>query len=223
MFPLFYRLPTHLKRTFQGRSLWVQLLMIVLTYLIVHSGFDWWYYVSTKNPLLFQALFPAVIIGGFIPMFGPFLLFLFALAVKNKRLVNTAWGLAQAALLGLGLSSFYKAFTGRAPPHLTNLTVDNSHGFHFGVLQGGVFWGWPSSHTTVAFAMAWTLIQLYPEKKWVKPLALLYAFYIGFGISISIHWFSEFVAGALLGTVLGIAIGQGFVQRFKAISPAEKK
>lgn len=217
MIPLFYRLLETMKSFYRGKFLLRQFLMIVLTILIVWSGFDWWYFVATKNPLLMQLLFPAVVIGAFVPMFGPAIILIVAVVQRNRRAVNTAWALAQAAMLGLGVSSFYKVFTGRIPPRLDNLVTDVSQGFQLGLFRGGAFWGWPSSHTTIAFAMAFTLIQLYPDKKWMKLVALIYAFYIGFGISISIHWFSEFVAGALLGSVIGTVIGRAFTTRFQEV------
>jgi membrane-associated phospholipid phosphatase len=217
MIPLFYRLIETIKGCYRGRFGLRQLLMIPLTLLVVWSGFDWWYFVVTKNPVVMQALFPAVLIGAFVPMFGPAILLFVAIVQRNRRVVNTAWALAQAAMLGLGISSFYKVFTGRIPPRLDNLVTDVSHGFQLGILRGGAFWGWPSSHTTVAFAMAFALIQLYPDKKWIKPIALIYAFYIGLGISVSIHWFSEFIAGALLGSVIGTVVGRAFTMRFQEV------
>jgi membrane-associated phospholipid phosphatase len=73
-----------------------------------------------------------------------------------------------------------------------------------------MFWGWPSSHTTVAFAMAACLITLYPGNKKLILFASLYAFYIGLGVSVTIHWFSEFVAGAIIGSVIGMVVGRSF-------------
>ena len=88
--------------------------------------------------------------------------------------------------------------------------MNSSHGFQFGFLKGGVFWGWPSSHTTVAFAMAACLIALYPKNRLLVFLAALYALYIGFSVSVSIHWLSEFVAGAIIGSVTGTVVGRSF-------------
>jgi membrane-associated phospholipid phosphatase len=88
--------------------------------------------------------------------------------------------------------------------------ADLSHVFRFGLLRGGVFWGWPSSHTTIAFAMAVTVFRLFPRQKWLGYLAITYAFYVGLGVSMTIHWFSDFVAGALVGTVIGVVVGTSF-------------
>ena len=112
--------------------------------------------------------------------------------------------------MGLLISSFYKALTGRpGPRHFTGPIIDASREFRFGFLRGGVFWGWPSSHTTVAFAMAIAIWKLF-DSKVVRLIALCLAFYIGMGVSLTIHWFSDFVAGAIIGAVIGRTAGDTF-------------
>jgi hypothetical protein len=54
------------------------------------------------------------------------------------------------------------------------------------------------------------LIMLWPKNKPLVAGALLYAFYIGLGVSMTIHWFSEFVAGAIIGSVIGTVVGGSF-------------
>ncbi|HTE48387.1 MAG TPA: phosphatase PAP2 family protein, partial [Candidatus Paceibacterota bacterium] len=76
-------------------------------------------------------------------------------------------------------------------------------------------WGWPSSHATIAFAVATTLFVLYPKNLAVRILALLSAFYIGIGVSMSIHWFSDFISGAILGSLIGFIVGRAFLARLK--------
>src|ERR1051325_6839214 len=148
---------------FSRRNLNWHLLAIVLTAIIVVGGFDWTYYSATRNDILNAILFPAVGLGFILPILGPAALLLFGAVKKNKRAVNTGLALWQAALLGLLLSFFYKAFTGRDHPQRYSIGGDVTRIFHFGFLRGGVFWGWPSSHTTVAFATAFTLFTLYPK------------------------------------------------------------
>jgi membrane-associated phospholipid phosphatase len=176
-------------------------LAVVLTYIIVASGFDWWYYTHTRDAMLQSWLFPAAVIGGLLPILLPIILFL----AKKK---NAAFAVAQAAIISLFISSFYKIFTGRIPPPFRSQSlVDISRQFNFGFLRDGMFWGWPSSHTTVAFAVAVTLFILYRHKPLVAYSALLVALYIGIGVSTNIHWFSEFVAGAIIGSVIGVVVG----------------
>jgi len=156
----------------------------------------------------------------FMPVLWPLAVLVAGLASKNRRLITTAWALGQAAFLAYLITTCNKAITGRRPPpfhgHVGMLgqngpaLVDSSHGFQFGFLRGGVFWGWPSGHTTVAFSMALCLIMLYPRSKVVVLFGLLYAFYIGLAVSVTIHWFSEFAAGAIIGSVIGMTVGRSF-------------
>jgi membrane-associated phospholipid phosphatase len=137
---------------------------------------------------------------------------------KKPALKTTAWAVAQAALVGYLVASTYKAFTGRLPPPwhwrlgttVAGQLVDTSHGFQFGFWRGGIFWGWPSSHTTTAFATMVCLAAIYPKNKPLVCGALLYAFYVGLSVSVSIHWCSEFVAGAIIGSVVGMVVGRSF-------------
>jgi membrane-associated phospholipid phosphatase len=205
----FHDLPRNVLTCFKGYNLLWHLLAIALTFVLVISGFDWFYFESSRSYLLREVLFPAVRLGSLMPVLAPLALSTFAVMVKSPRMKLTAGALAQAVLIGLLIAAFYKAFTGRVhPPRLfTPDTTDISGIFRFGFMRGGVFWGWPSSHTTVAFAMAVTLVKLYRGNRAVRYLALLYAFYIGFGVSATIHWFSDFVAGAILGSVVGVTVG----------------
>ena len=161
-------------------------------------------------------LFPAVIIGFFLPLILPIGLYLVGKIGKYKRIVLTAFALVQAEILGSLISSIYKAFTGRIQPNFRNMTIDISHDFQFGFLRHGVFWGWPSSHTTIAFSMAFTLIFLFRDNKAILAGALLYAFYIGLGVATSIHWFSDFAAGALIGSAIGITVGNHYRERIES-------
>jgi hypothetical protein len=206
MLELFHRLPRNAIVIFSGRNLLWHALAIVLTMLIVTSGFDWSYYLSTRGDSIRALARPAILLGSTLPIFATLLLLIVGEVGRIRRIITTAWALGQAAILGYLISCGYKAFTGRIPPPFHGFRmsamnagslVDTSHGFQFGFLKGGVFWGWPSSHTTVTFAMTACLIALY-------------ALYIGLGVSVTIHWFSEFAAGAIIGSVIGTVVGRSF-------------
>jgi hypothetical protein len=174
--PLFYRLPQTLIKIFSGKFLIAHGIAILLTILIVTGGLDWAYFVGTRTPLLSRIILPAVILGGLLPFLLPIALIIYGKITKRARIINSAWALGQAALLGSLISSTYKALTGRMPPpHFTDTIVpliDTSHGFRFGFMEGGIFWGWPSSHTTIAVAMSVAFVTLFPEKKRLVALAL---------------------------------------------------
>lgn len=202
--------PRNLIGCFQGRRIGWHLVAILLTVVLVTSGFDWRYFRVTRNPELLRWMWPAVFIGGMAPFYLPLFLLGIGAASRKAKVTLAGWAVAQAEIIGAVIVVAYKAFTGRAHPSLT-AGADISHVFHFGFLRGGVFWGWPSSHTTVAFAMAATLCALWPKQRWLGAVALLYAFYIGFGVSMTIHWYSDFVAGAIIGSAIGTVVGKGFL------------
>lgn len=211
MLVAFNKTVENITRCFSKKYLLWHLLAFVLTYTFVVSGFDWYYYTHAQNPTLQVFLFPAVIIGGLLPMLLPFILYVWGRVKKNLNLINTAYAVGQAAVIGWLLSSFYKAFTGRVEPPLHLLyPTDISGDFQFGFLRHGIFWGWPSSHTAVAFAVAITLVVLYRHNWFIKYFAIFLALYVGIGVSTNIHWFSDFVAGAIIGSLVGVVVGKSF-------------
>lgn len=147
-------------------------------------------------------------------MFLPFGIVLGGQVRKIRRVETLGWALCQAALIGSIISCVYKAFTGRVQPNLYNTMYDTSRNFHFGFLKHGVFWGWPSSHTVMSFAMAFTLIKLFSANKIIIVLSLAYALYIGLCMSVSINWFSDFAAGAIIGSLIGIVVGNSYKDEF---------
>ena len=199
-------LPQGFARVFAPRYLLWHAAAIILTYLSVTSGFDWYYFTRTRFDNLFALTMPAAVLGFFLPIMLPVALYYWGEWRKSRKLMRVAVAVAQAEALGWIVSSLYKAFTGRLQPEFlpSGIFEDLSRNFNFGFWENGIFWGWPSSHTTVAFAGMVALICMYPKS---RPLALLagaYALYIGLGVSISVHWFSDFLAGAILGTLIGV-------------------
>lgn len=205
-----WSLPQNIIGCFKGRMILWHVVAIVLTVFLVTSGFDWFYFCSTRSPVLREWAFPAVRIGGSLPITLPLVLLLMGISAQNRWFTRVGAAIAQAAIIGSLISSTYKAFTGRVHP-MRHVGMDISRDFRFGFLRGGVFWGWPSSHTTIAFAMAVTLFTLLPKQRWAGWVAIAYAFYVGISVSITIHWFSDFVAGAIIGTVIGVVVGRCFL------------
>jgi membrane-associated phospholipid phosphatase len=203
-------LPRNIIGCFKGRKILGHLIAIVLTVVLVSSGFDWRYFLSTRSPVLRAWMFPAVPLGALLPVLLPLALLALGSLAGSARFRLIGWAVGQAGLVGALLAAAYKAVTGRAhPSHYPG--ADLSHTFRFGFLRGGVFWGWPSSHTTIAFAMAVTIFTLFPNRKWLRCVAIAYALYVGIGVSMTIHWFSDFLAGAILGTVIGVVVGKSFL------------
>ncbi len=221
MRPLFYNFWKNIAGCFRGYNLLWHSIAIVLTYIFVVSGLDWLYFKYSRSAVLETLSFPAVVLGGLLPIFVPLVMLVVGRIRKNPIILNTAWAIGQAGILGLIISDAFKAVTGRVPPEFMagvgSTMADISRQFQFGFWRGGVFWGWPSTHTAVAFAVAMALVILYPESKKIRYIAPLYAVYIGLSASVSIHWFSEFIAGAIIGTIIGIVVGRSFFQRLKEI------
>ena len=221
---LFYRLPRNIFAIFSGRNLVWHVLAIVLTIVIVESGFDWTWYRWTRGEAFVRLAGPAIILGGLVPILGIPSILLAGWVARHRPFRAGGWALGQAALLGWFVSSGYKAFTGRIPPPFSMRfpgamlspapLVDSSHGFQLGFLRGGIFWGWPSGHTTVAFAMTTCLIALSSRHNPWNYLLLLYPLYVGLSVSVTIHWFSEFMAGMIIGSVIGPVVGNSFKDRY---------
>lgn len=202
---------------FRGRNLLWHGAAIALTWGIVVSGFDWNFFQFAASFPLREIFFPGLFLGTFLPVLFPIGLFLWGRIAKKADVELAGICTAQAAILGSLISSIYKAFTGRIQPPMhgflfdgTNAATlpDTSHMFQFGFLQNGIFWGWPSSHTTIAFAMALAIWTLFPKHTWIRVFAIVYAFFIGIGTALTnIHWFSEFASGTIFGSLIGIVIG----------------
>ena len=137
-----------------------------------------------------------MVLGGILPIIIPLYLIFRGKILKNIRKETLGWIIGQAAIIGSLISSFYKIFTGRIQP---------------------IFWGWPSSHTTVAYAMAFALINMFPKNKIIKFFSILYALYISVGVSFSIHWFSDCIAGAIIGTIIGIVVAKSYKNSLETI------
>ena len=222
----FKELPKNVLKIFSGYNLIWHIVAIILTYFIVVSDLDWKifkYFASLSWRSYFS---PALSLGFLLPVLIPLILILVSLAIKNRKTLLEGLHIAEASALGLLVSDFYKAFTGRIQPpgHMHNAAInitnlaDNSKMFEFGFLRHGVFWGWPSSHATVSFALAAVIWTIFPKNKILRTIAVLYAFYVGIGVFVtSIHWFSEFVAGAIIGSVIGITVGKSYFKGNKEI------
>lgn len=194
---------------FRERMLLWHLVAILLTAALVLSGLDWRYFAVTRGAELRDLAWPAVRWGTRLPVLVPAMLLLLGFLARSKELLRFGAAEAQAVILGSLISSTYKAFTGRVHP-AREMGADISRHFRFGFLRGGVFWGWPSSHTTIAFAMCVTIFMLLPRRRWAGWLALAYALYVGLAVSVTIHWLSDFVAGAIIGSVIGVVVGRKF-------------
>lgn len=210
-----YHVPRNIIASFRGYNLLFHVLAGVLTYALVVTGADWAFFGATRSPSLRLLIMGAGIGGFFIPVIVPVGLYLWGEMKGRRDLMHRAGALAEAGVIAWLISSAYKAFTGRIQPEfLTNISsLDITREFHFGFLQNGIYWGWPSSHAAIAVAMSVALALLFPRNKVARYGALLYALFIALGASIGFHWLSDVVAGAIIGTLVGVVVAKGSRER----------
>lgn len=187
---------------------------MAISYGLVQSDADWEYYkYMEENQAIPSIGMASVITGGIVPAAIPLYLYFRGKSKKDNQLTYSALAMGQSVMISLFVSSTYKAVTGREGPELFNDKDRKeiySDEFHFGFMRRGIFDGWPSGHTMNAFAMAGVLTEMYPDNKKVQLYSWMYAFFIGLGVSTNIHWFSDFVAGALIGYSIGKTVGSSF-------------
>jgi membrane-associated phospholipid phosphatase len=211
---LYVTLVTHL---FKTRFVPHAVAMVGGTALLVLSGVDFAYHRFVIEYVPMSLLFVADIMGFLVPIATPGIL-LIILMKKKKRsqrhlYMTLIYTSILTTMLGWTLSTILKAFTGRtSPPHQHAgrefILSDNSRDFHFGFMQEQVIGGWPSSHATIAFAFATAWMMILPRTRRVRVALLIYALFVGFGVTFGFHWFSEFFAGALLGIAIGTVAGE---------------
>jgi membrane-associated phospholipid phosphatase len=208
---VFYGMGRHIAGSFTYNYGLNYIIGIGATYGLVESGADWsWYKNAKDHPWIPNTGRIAVTSGPIVSVAVPLGLYLYGRSERDIDLQITGLALGQAAIDAAIITSVLKAFTGRPGPQHHIGTNDYSDEFRFGFLRGGIYQGWPSSHTATAFAMATALIGLYPDNTAIKIGGLAYATFIGVGVSTNIHWFSDVVAGGLIGYAIGTIVGNDY-------------
>jgi membrane-associated phospholipid phosphatase len=191
------------------------------TLLIIESGLDTRVHnFFARNTFFDKYSHPGVSRGAVFPaVLGCGALFS-GLIGRSSQLISAGSSVLQASLLAVCYSSALKALTGRPGPEPV-IYQDNkaSQAFRFGFLRGGIYYGWPSGHLLANTAAVTSLFSFYGDKTWLKIaggtyLSYLYLSVISHGRS-SMHWFSDTVAGGLMGFVIGSSVGQDFRRRWE--------
>jgi membrane-associated PAP2 superfamily phosphatase len=194
-------------------------LMAAGTYTLVQTEVDWkWRQLSYEHESVAYAGTPAVMTGGVAPLIVPLSLYGIGRYREDLKLQTASVAVAQSVIISTVLTTGIKTFTSRRPPDVwgsekSDEKKDFSNDFKFGFLKRVPFDGWPSGHTSAAWAMAATLTEFYPEN---IPLAIglySYALYVGLGVSVTIHWLSDAWAGALFGYAIGKTVAQHFIEK----------
>ena len=152
--------------------------------------------------------------GTFLPFLVPFTMYF---GFDNPEIQLAGLALGQSAFQGFLVSSTIKTITGRVPPHIQDAIDgkekyqdDYSSDFRWGFYRGGIKDGWPSGHTTVAVAMATTLVTMYPDNLAIKIGAVAYSTFVGASMTFRAHWISDVFAGAFAGFGIGRTVGKSF-------------
>jgi len=192
---------------FRGRNAYWHVLAIALTYVLVVFGVDWQYYLATRSESLRILIFVAGLGGFLVPVLVPAALILYGRAWGSARERLAGIAGAHAVAVAWTVSALYKTFTGRIQPEfLTHIgSVDISRDFNFGILRNGIFWGWPSSHASVALALSVVIFLIY-RRFLPRTVALIWAAIVCAGASIGFHWLSDVAAGAIIGTVVATVV-----------------
>lgn len=125
---------------------------------------------------------------------------------KKKGLYIIGGILLTFALGDLISSKFIKPFVARLRPcndlRLSDLMISR--------VPCGSGYSFPSAHATNHFGVAIFLIMVfYPKWKPILPIGLAWAFIISFSqIYVGVHYPIDTIAGALLGTTLGLLTSQ---------------
>ncbi len=199
---------------YRGKKLVWHVLTVALTAAFVMSGADWWFFEVTRSEYFYWIIMAAGVGGFFTPVIIPLAIYLYGEFRARRDLMNMGAAAGQASVIAYIISIAYKAVTGRVEPEFltTHSMIDNSRDFNFGFLEYGVFWGWPSSHTAVAFAGAFAIVFL-TRNTAVRAIALLYALFIATGAAIGFHWLSDVAAGAILGVLVASVVAGSFKKR----------
>jgi len=189
------------------------------TAVLIGTGADWKFRNFVyEHYALSRAGLPFTYIGWGVPFAAPLAFYITGRALKNEKAQLCGLALTQAAALTALIATPLKMITGRSKPALVTKS-DNHHvrSSRADDFSGGFDWfnmngadGWPSGHTAEAFAAAAVITELYKGNVPLAIGAYSYAALMGLGVSVTVHWFSEAIAGALIGYAVGKTAGKSF-------------
>ncbi len=176
-------------------------------------------FAARQNEIAYGIAFtPGMMAGTFFPVLVPGYMYFFS---KNKTLNNTGAVAAQATAVGFLYNNILKAISGRAHPVADSNTSALSKDFKWGFLKRGVFYGWPSGHSMTNAALAMSIASYQRDNPYVIAGCSAYALYVAtsmvLGAKGEAHWFSDAVAGTLMGASIGWYIGNTFYKEKKGL------
>ncbi|GHV60348.1 hypothetical protein AGMMS49587_01350 [Spirochaetia bacterium] len=187
------------------------------TWMFIKTGWDWkWRNIAYENDWLSGFGIPGLYIGYVVPGIAPLAAYITGRIIKNEKLQIAGLALTQSLVLTFGIQSVLKMSTGRALPGIVN-ELDHTRNSRTDDFSDEFNWfnmdfvgGWPSGHTANAFSAAATIAEIYHDNLALKIGVYTYAALMGFGKSVSVHWASEVIAGALIGYAIGKTVGKSY-------------
>ena len=207
--------------SFKGNNIYFHLAGAASTAILVTTDAD--YYIhkyfneheefgNVTSPAIHYAMYFPFVIGGSLFAYGKI--------KKDDEAVGASYAVLQSTIIAFSYNSLLKAITGRPNPdwrHTENMSA-LSKTFRFGFLRGGVFWGWPSGHTSSTMAVVSALTSFYPDKTWLKVVGYSYVAYMVLGVSSlnrgGMHWFSDAIAASLMSYAIGSTVGKYYRSKF---------
>jgi membrane-associated phospholipid phosphatase len=201
---------------YSGANAWFHIGAAAGTLLIIQSGLDSKvhnYFV--RNTGFEKYSQTAVHLGSRLPALLSAGLLGWGLVSKSSRTIAAGSAVTQAFLLAVATTGVLKGLTGRPNPDPV-IYDDNraSATFRFGILRGGVFHGWPSGHMLSNTAAVTSLLCFFNRSTALHVAGGAYLGYLFLSIAShgrgTMHWFSDTVAGALMGFAIGSTVGTRF-------------
>ena len=198
-----------------------------LTYRLSMNDYDLMVarFAARQNEVVYGIAFtPGMAMGTFFPFLIPGYMYFIS---GDRILNNTGAVAAQATAVAFLYNNILKAISGRAHPDAEKNDGDLSRDFKWGFFRRGVFYGWPSGHSMTNASLAMSIASYHRDNPWVVAGCGLYAGYIAtsmvLGAKGQAHWFSDAVAGTLMGASIGWYIGNTFYkEKMGKSGPAPK-
>lgn len=169
-------------------------------------------FAARQDEVVFGIAFlPGMAMGTVFPFLVPGYMYFIS---DNASLNNTGAVAVQATAVAFLYNNILKAVTGRAHPDAENNSGELSRDFKWGFGRRGVFYGWPSGHSMTNASLAMSIASYNRDKPLVVAGCALYAGFVATSMVLGgkgeAHWFSDAVAGTLMGASIGWYIGSVF-------------
>lgn len=211
-------LPENFQHSFVGNwRLGAQIGAFGVTWALSSTGVDSNVYRDFQNGRADDWAHPAVLLGYVLAPATITGMYFASRFNKDEYLETASFAAFQASAIALGYVSAMKFLSGRPQPLAHDPDYDRfSREFDIGFGRRGLLNGWPSGHAAIIAALTSSVAAYYdtPALWWSS---VVISGYVGIAMSVAQgatqHWFSDCVAGELVGFSIGTAVGEGFRKR----------